>query len=186
MATCKVCQDTGFVYDSGAHTCKCRVLRRVRERALALAPGAEAITPGMLNEGAPIEGSCFCHGPWQKTLNDLAGWCLYQKAHPRVLVTSTAELRVSYVGNELPNVLAGHDLVVVRVLGSRNKLLADILEEVVVLAKGAVWLCSDRPLSGGSAWSEGLASVTEKFQTVRSAAKDDLDDLFHDDEEAAK
>jgi ketosteroid isomerase-like protein len=36
------------------------------------------------------------------------------------------------------------------------------------------------------AWSEGLASVTEKFQTVRSAAKDDLDDLFHDDEEAAK
>jgi hypothetical protein len=193
---CKICGNAGIIVrDNGsAETCRCTVLRSwlttIRrtpglERVERLGRGCVDFEEG----GRPLSGSMVIRSLWAPMLDNTAGWLFasaQRGSHPKVLITSCADLRLSYLGGEEDRSgsqlrgLRDYDLVVVRLLGVRNRLTPDALLEAQSYAK-SMWLVHSPGRAWGRshpAWSPELDEETSSWKRLDLAPAADEEDIL--------
>jgi hypothetical protein len=175
-APCEACQGRGSVYvNEQTSTCHCVVIRGWLQ-TVRQAPGLgefERLGRGCLE----LEGSAVIRCPWHSMTEHIAGWLftrLRDGKNPKVLVTTCAEVRTLAAGGREGGRISRisdlrvYDLVVVRLLGQRNKFTADALLEALSASQIAwiVYPPGREFREGHPAWSPEIADEISRYLRV--------------------
>jgi len=130
----------------------------------SLGKGCVEFTDG---KAIPVRGSAVIRCGWPVMRDHVAGWLYASQAKPKVLITSTAELRGAYLDGSIHRVLSGPDLVVVRLLDTHTgwKMLPDIVIESIALAR-TIWLVHELGSAFGKGhpcWGPAVEEATKSF-----------------------